>query len=200
MPETPITRKNVNIMHAKKNTKYAQQSTKYAKQNTKYANQNAKYAKQNTKCANSIKRVRQTNKYWFTLFCRDAIFVANLRTFLAYLLQVKKIWWRTENDKYEVWSRLRLTRRKSAEKRKLCWMRHLDTPRDPTLSSRERTPSKGSTTIKRVKKVTTSPWGGEGGHPQYQIDCKMSYVQVGWLNVLKLWLLIHDCEGSQAVF
>ena len=102
MPETPITRKNVNIMHAKKNTKYAQQSTKYAKQNTKYANQNAKYAKQNTKCANSIKRVRQTNKYWFTLFCRDAIFVANLRTFLAYLLQAKKIWWRTENDKYEV--------------------------------------------------------------------------------------------------
>ena len=88
-----------------KNTKYAKQNTKYAKQNTKYANQNAKYAKQNTKCANSIKRVRQTNKYWFTLFCRDAIFVANLRTFLAYLLQAKKIWWRTENDKYEVWGR-----------------------------------------------------------------------------------------------
>ena len=56
---------------------------------TKYANQNAKYAKQNTKCANSIKRVRQTNKYWFTLFCRDAIFVANLRTFLAYNWQAK---------------------------------------------------------------------------------------------------------------
>ena len=64
-----------------KNTKYAKQNTKYAKQNTKYANQNAKYAKQNTKCANSIKRVCQTNNYWFTLFCRDAIFVANLRTF-----------------------------------------------------------------------------------------------------------------------
>ena len=26
-------------------------------------------------------------KYWFTLFCREEIFVANLRTFLAYLLQ-----------------------------------------------------------------------------------------------------------------
>ena len=90
------------IVYAKKNTKYAKQNTKYAKQNTKYANQNAKYAKQNTKCANSIKRVCQTNNYWFTLFCRDAIFVANLRTFLVYLLQAKKIWWRTENDKYEV--------------------------------------------------------------------------------------------------
>ena len=90
-------------MYAKKNTKYAKQNTKYAKQNTKYANQNAKYAKQNTKCANSIKRVRQTNKYWFTLFCCDAIFVANLHTLLAYLLQVKKIWWCSENDKYEVW-------------------------------------------------------------------------------------------------
>ena len=75
--------------YAQKNTKYAKQNTKYAKQNTKYANQNAKYAKQNTKCANSIKRVRQTNKYWFTLFCRDAIFVANFRSFLAYNLQAK---------------------------------------------------------------------------------------------------------------
>ena len=29
-------------------------------------------------------------QYQFTLFCRDAIFVANLRTFLAYNLQAKK--------------------------------------------------------------------------------------------------------------
>ena len=87
-----------------KNTKYAKENTKYAKQNTKYANQNTKYAKQNTKCIISIKRVRQKNKYLFTLFCRDAFFVANLRTLLAYLSQALKIWWRTKNDKYEVWS------------------------------------------------------------------------------------------------
>ena len=36
---------------------------------------------------------------------RDALFVANLRTFLAYLLQAWKIWWRTKNDKYEVWTK-----------------------------------------------------------------------------------------------
>jgi len=29
----------------------------------------------------------EEKKYWFTLFCREAIFVVNLRTFLAYLLQ-----------------------------------------------------------------------------------------------------------------
>ena len=49
------------------------EDTKYANQNSKYANQNSKYA-----------------QYQFTLFCRDAIFVANLRTFLAYNLQAKK--------------------------------------------------------------------------------------------------------------
>ena len=54
--------------------------TKYAKQNSMYANQNSKYANQNNKYA----------RYWFTLFCREAIFVANLRTFLAYNLQAKK--------------------------------------------------------------------------------------------------------------
>ena len=42
-------------------------------QNIKYENQNTKYA--NQKC---------------TLFCREAIFVANLRTFLAYFLEAKK--------------------------------------------------------------------------------------------------------------
>ena len=46
----------------------------------KYANQNTKYAKQNTKCAISIKRVRQNTN--IDLHC----FVANLRTFLAYLI------------------------------------------------------------------------------------------------------------------
>ena len=50
-----------------------QQNTKYDNQNTKYANQNTKYANQK-----------------FTLFCREAFFVANLRTFLAYFLQAKK--------------------------------------------------------------------------------------------------------------
>ena len=69
------------------NTKSANQNTKYANQNTKYANQNTKYAKQNTNYAISIKRVWQKNKYWFTLFCHEAIFVVNLLTFLAYFLQ-----------------------------------------------------------------------------------------------------------------
>ena len=50
-----------------------QQNIKYNNQNTKYANQNTKYANQK-----------------ITLFCREAIFVANLRTFLAYFLQAKK--------------------------------------------------------------------------------------------------------------
>ena len=50
-----------------------QQNIKYDNQNTKYANQNTKYANQKS-----------------TLFCREAIFVANLRTFLAYFLQAKK--------------------------------------------------------------------------------------------------------------
>ena len=48
------------------------EDTKYANQNSKYINQNSKYA-----------------QYEFTLFCRDAIFVANLRTFPAYNLQAK---------------------------------------------------------------------------------------------------------------
>ena len=52
---------------------YKTQYTIYTKQNTKYANQNTKYANQK-----------------FMLFCREAIFVANLRTFLAYFLQAKK--------------------------------------------------------------------------------------------------------------
>ena len=56
------------------------ENTKQANQNSKYANQNSKYAKQNSKYA----------QYQFTLFYRDAIFVANLRTFLAYNLQAKK--------------------------------------------------------------------------------------------------------------
>ena len=37
---------------------------------------------------------------WICIPC----FVVNLRTFLAYLLQAKIIWWRTKNDKYEVCS------------------------------------------------------------------------------------------------
>jgi len=59
------------IMPRKKQVR--QQNIKYDNQNTKYANQNTKYANQK-----------------FTLFCREAIFVANLRTFLAYFFQAKK--------------------------------------------------------------------------------------------------------------
>ena len=78
-------------------------NTENTKQNKKYANQNTKYAKQNTKYAISIKRVRQKkNEYaknWYNLqyvnlyskiliyAASKAFFVANLRTFLAYLLQ-----------------------------------------------------------------------------------------------------------------
>ena len=59
------------IMPRKKQVR--QHNIKYDNQNTKYANQNTKYANQK-----------------FTLFCREAIFVANLRTFLAYFLEAKK--------------------------------------------------------------------------------------------------------------
>ena len=106
MPQTPILRQkyeyNVRqkyIVYAKKNTKYAKQNTKYAKWNIKYAKRITKHAKQNTKYANQntkyakhqVRNFNQKgtpkNKHWFKLFCHDAIFVANLRTFLAYLLQ-----------------------------------------------------------------------------------------------------------------
>ena len=53
---------------------------------TKYANQKTKYTNQK-----------------FTLLCREAIFVANLRTCFVYFLQAWKIWWSTKNDKYQVW-------------------------------------------------------------------------------------------------
>jgi len=58
------------IMPRKKQVR--QQNIKYHNQNTKYTNQNNKYANQK-----------------FVLFCREAIFVANLRT-LAYFFQAKK--------------------------------------------------------------------------------------------------------------
>ena len=67
----------------------------YASQNIKYANRNTKYADQDTKSATKL----------FTLFCREAIFVVNLRTFLAYNCQMR---WRTKNDKYQVWYSLRV--------------------------------------------------------------------------------------------
>ena len=41
-------------------------------------------------------------KYWYTLFCRETIFVANSLTFLAYLFSGLKIWWCTKNDNYQV--------------------------------------------------------------------------------------------------
>ena len=70
------------IMYAKQNTTYTkhqvhQTKTKFFNQNTKYAKQNTKYAKQNT-------------KYWFTLFCREINFVANLRTFWRTFYRPKK--------------------------------------------------------------------------------------------------------------
>ena len=34
-------------------------------------------------------------------------------------------------------------------------------------------------------------------YAHWQIDHKMSYLQVGWLNVQDLWLVIHDSEGFQ---
>ena len=69
-------------MYAKQNTTYTkhqvhQTKTKFSNKNTKYAKQNTKYAKQNT-------------KYWFTLFCREIIFVANLRTFWRTFYRPKK--------------------------------------------------------------------------------------------------------------
>ena len=67
------------------------EDTKYANQNSKYANQNRKYTNQNSKYA----------QYWFTLFCRNEICVTNLRTFLAYNLQAKKLRWRTKNEVWE---------------------------------------------------------------------------------------------------
>ena len=74
-----------------RNKQVRQQNIKYYNQNTKYANQSTKYANQK-----------------FTLFCREAIFVANLRTFLAYFFAGQKVWWRTKKDKYEVWQKSRL--------------------------------------------------------------------------------------------
>ena len=49
------------------------EDTKYATQDSKYANQNSKYA-----------------QYRFTLFYRNAIFVTNLGTFLAYNSEANK--------------------------------------------------------------------------------------------------------------
>ena len=45
-------------------------------------------------------------QYWFTLFCHEAIIVANLRTFPAYNLKFKKLRWRTKIDKLQVWGEL----------------------------------------------------------------------------------------------
>ena len=63
----------------KQNTNYAKKK-QARQQNIKHNNQNTKYANQNTKYANQK----------FTLFCREAIFVTNSRTFLAYFFQAKK--------------------------------------------------------------------------------------------------------------
>ena len=63
---------NKTLIRPRKNQVH-QQNIEYDNQNTKYANQNTKYANQK-----------------FMLFCREAIFVVTLRTFLVYFLQVKK--------------------------------------------------------------------------------------------------------------
>ena len=70
------------IMYAKQNTTYTKHQVHKTK--TKFFNQNTKYAKQNTKYA------KQSTKYWFTLFCRQIIFVANLRTFWRTFYRPKK--------------------------------------------------------------------------------------------------------------
>ena len=74
-----------------KATKYTNQNTKYANQNNNYADQNIKYTNKNQPsmliCSLKYINVNFTPRYWFTLFCREAVFVANLRTFLVYFLQ-----------------------------------------------------------------------------------------------------------------
>ena len=46
--------------------------------------------------------VNFTSQFWFTLFCREAIFVANLRTFGCTIFRPENVWvWK--NDKYQVW-------------------------------------------------------------------------------------------------
>ena len=69
------------IIYAKQNTTYTK--TKYANQNTKYAKQNTKYAKQNSKYTKCEFAFQNTD---YVVLSRE-IFGANLRTFLAYLLQ-----------------------------------------------------------------------------------------------------------------
>ena len=63
---------NKTLIRPRKNQVH-QQNIEYDNQNTKYTNQNTKYANQT-----------------FMLFCREAIFVVNLRPFLVYFLQAKK--------------------------------------------------------------------------------------------------------------
>ena len=67
------TRRTINKTLWPRKKQVHQQNIEYDNQNTKYANQNTKYANQK-----------------FMLFCREAIFVVNLRTFLVYFLQAKK--------------------------------------------------------------------------------------------------------------
>ena len=72
---------------------YGNQNTKYAKQNTKCTKQNTKHAKY----AISIKRV-------IDLRCFVAMqFLSQIYAlFWCTFYRLKKIWWRTKNDKYEV--------------------------------------------------------------------------------------------------
>ena len=88
---------NQNTKYTNQNTKYTKQNNKYANQNTKYANQNTKYANQNTKDAISFKswcswnkNVNSTPQQRFTLFCREEIFAANLRTFWRTFYRLQK--------------------------------------------------------------------------------------------------------------
>ena len=94
------------IMYAKQNTTYTkhqihQTKTKFSNKNTKYAKQNTKYAKQNT-------------KYWFTLFCREIIFVANLRTF-----------WRTFYRPKKYGGVPKMTIIRYVRRRRPCWLQQL---------------------------------------------------------------------------
>ena len=81
---------------------YDKQNTNYAKKKpstpTKYQVRQPKY---------QVRQPKYQVNQKFTLFCREAIFVANLRTFLAYFFAGQKVWWRTKKDKYNVCSSFR---------------------------------------------------------------------------------------------
>ena len=77
-------------MYAKQ--KHQVRQTKHQVRQTKHKVRQPKYQVRQTKqqVRNFNQKSTPKNKCWFTLFCRDAIFVANIRTFLTYNLQAEK--------------------------------------------------------------------------------------------------------------